>query len=136
MKRKLVQRINSITPNWDNRRYKCAPSTKFQNKRLYDFVNETTLPALQLLDIDINELLKHDPSKWEELGVYQKGKRVVESLGVVNDVAERKVKLATDFNSFGTKDEEVKQQIFQNVENNRHTIKKASKKEFAAYYDN
>lgn len=130
-----MQKLKSITPNWEHRHYKCALTAKFHKKHLHEFVNETTLPALRLLDTAIDDIIKHDPSEWEELAAYQKMKRVVENLGVINDVAERKIKLATDYNCFGTKNENVKQQIFQNVEKNRQNIRKATKRDFAAFYD-
>ncbi|XP_050548499.1 uncharacterized protein LOC126910163 [Daktulosphaira vitifoliae] len=61
------------------------------------------------------DFLKVQPDKWNENEGYIEGKRVVESIKVVNDTAERGVKLLTDFNEKFTKNEEQKQFFLQVV---------------------
>lgn len=46
----------------------------------------------------------------------------------MNDAAERKVKLFSDFNDFGTKNEKKKQEIVRNTEYVRQKVKKVNKK--------
>ena len=54
--------------------------------------------------------------KWEESEDYRKAWQFVTTVKVVNDVAERGIKLASDYVQSLTKDSEVRQKIFQAVE--------------------
>ena len=54
--------------------------------------------------------------KWEESEDYQKARQFVTTVKVVNDAAERGIKLASDYVQSLTKDSEVRQKIFQTVE--------------------
>ena len=66
-----------------------------------------------------HEFLQVDPSDWEFQPEYQESKRLVLSLKVINDLAERGVALIQEFNSSLTRNEEQKQYLLQVVENHR-----------------
>ena len=53
--------------------------------------------------------LKIDPSQWATQMDYIQGQKIIRSLEVVNDTAERGVKLMEEFNDFHSKNEEQKQ---------------------------
>ncbi|KAL5240912.1 hypothetical protein ACI65C_008322 [Semiaphis heraclei] len=53
----------------------------------------------------IENLLRIHPSEWLNSSAYQKGKTIIEQLKVVNDSAERGVKLVEDYNNSITRDE-------------------------------
>ncbi|KAK0040312.1 hypothetical protein Bpfe_030260 [Biomphalaria pfeifferi] len=62
------------------------------------------------------------PEQWNDNTDYQKGKQRINDLRLVNDTAERKVKLFEDYNRLLTKNEKEKQFILQVVEANRKVI--------------
>lgn len=53
---------------------------------------------------------------------YIRGEKIVQNLKVVNDIAERGVKLFEEFNKLLTNDEEEKQLLLQAVEANRKWV--------------
>lgn len=57
--------------------------------------------------------LKVQPEKWHELEEYQKGKSIINSIMVVNDTAERGVKLMQEYNDKFTTNEDQKQFVLQ-----------------------
>lgn len=59
------------------------------------------------------DFLHLDPVHWKDQKSYINGKEILTSLRVVNDTAERGVKLMEEFNSKFTKDESQKQFILQ-----------------------
>lgn len=61
------------------------------------------------------EFLDIDPKLWNENDQYKKGKKLVNNLHVVNDIAERGVKLIEDYNKLMTKNEDQKQYLLQVV---------------------
>lgn len=90
----------------------------YTNKDLSDFVTPRTKQFFNRLQIDM-DFLHLDPSTWQEREDYCVGKRICQNLTVVNDPAERAVKLITDFNRALTYDEENKQYLLQVVEHYR-----------------
>jgi hypothetical protein len=68
-----------------------------------------------------------------KLPQYKKAKDVVNSIKVVNDIAERHVGLMSRFNESLTSSEEGKQQLLQVVEDNCKRIKSARKSELVSY---
>lgn len=86
----------------------------FKQKRLSDFVSKNTKQFFKRFGID-DTFLKQDPNKWAEMKEYQQGLEFCSKLSVVNDVAERNVKLMSDFNNVLTNDEEDKQFLLQVV---------------------
>lgn len=59
--------------------------------------------------------IETSPSTWENNLEDKRGKEIISQLKVVNDTAERAVKLIEDFNKIGSKNEEQKQYILQVV---------------------
>lgn len=70
------------------------------------------------MDIDSSFLLE-DPVHWPENEIYKEARQRVCALQVVNDVAERAVKLATDFNGRMTKDAQQEEFLLQVIEYHR-----------------
>lgn len=60
-----------------------------------------------------SEFLKIDPVEWKNNVEYNNARNIVSSIKVVNDTAERNVKLIEDFNQKITKNEEQKQFLLQ-----------------------
>lgn len=60
-----------------------------------------------------SEYLKMNPTTWNNNFAYQSAKRTIDSLQIVNDTAERGVKLMEDFNDKFTKNENQKQFLLQ-----------------------
>lgn len=58
------------------------------------------------------DFLKKDPSSWSHLDEYCKGKSIIASLKIVNDCAERGIKLVQEYHEQITKDEEQRQHLF------------------------
>lgn len=91
---------------------------------MHDFVTENTKnffntlldPSTTMISLDF---LQIDPSLWYENAYYLQAEEIVKHTLVVNDIAERTIALATNFNDKFTKNEEKKQQIFQVVESHR-----------------
>ena len=82
----------------------------------------------RILDIDMSFL--DDPvEKWDTHPSYIKGFRVVGSLNVVNDHAERSIKLLQDRNKTVTRKEERFQNIV-NTEAHRRSLPNVTKKKF------
>ncbi|KAK0045546.1 hypothetical protein Bpfe_025032 [Biomphalaria pfeifferi] len=69
-----------------------------------------------------HSLLVLPPEQWNDNTDYQKGKQRINDLRLVNDTAERGVKLFEDYNRLLTKNEKEKQFILQVVEANRKVI--------------
>jgi len=61
----------------------------------------------------IENFLHIHPSEWFNSSAYQKGKTIIEQLRIVNDSAERGVKLVEDYNNSITRDETQKQFLLQ-----------------------
>lgn len=59
------------------------------------------------------DFLKKDPAEWKNNLEYKNARDIISSIKVVNDTAERYVKLMEDFNQKITKNEEQKQFLLQ-----------------------
>ena len=71
------------------------------------------------MDVD-PDFLKVSATKWEQLEKYQHARQRCASLVVVNDVAERGVKLITDFNEKLCRDYKQQEYLLQVIEHHRH----------------
>lgn len=58
------------------------------------------------------DFLKSDPNTWHEMDDYKKGKYIIDNLKVVNDCAERGIKLIQEYHEQITKDEDQRQHLF------------------------
>lgn len=98
-----------------------------KNRTLVSFVGADSMGFFRILHLN-SEFLKHPSSKWSEMESYKLAKRTVNSMLVVNDAAERGVKLANDFID-SAKIEKNYQTILQVVENDRHLKPNQRKKD-------
>lgn len=83
---------------------------KYKSKDISDFVSNNTSKFFERFDIS-TDFLSVDPSEWNDRDDYQKGRETCKGIHIVNDAAERAVKLFTRFNAILSKDEEEKQFI-------------------------
>lgn len=78
------------------------------NSELHHFITENTKNFFERFKIP-EDFLRSDPSKWPTNDGYLEAKQMLSTLEVVNDYAERYVKLMEDYNRSITKDEETMQ---------------------------
>lgn len=76
-----------------------------------------------------------DPSEWSADEQYVSAKKKLETLKVVNDHAERGIKLVEDFNRKITQDEEQFQYLLTVVGENRKKFPKATKEALTLHGD-
>ncbi|GBM17407.1 hypothetical protein AVEN_119449-1 [Araneus ventricosus] len=90
----------------------------WDEKVIEDFTSQKSLNLLKKLNIDIS-FLNISPDLWDRDDSYLKSQKIFQNLRVVNNTAERGVKLMQDFNGLLTVDEEQKQFLLQCVEDHR-----------------
>lgn len=98
----------------------------FIQKGLPDFVTGNTHKFFNRFGISTN-FLNEDPFKWNENEAYIEGKNIIHHLNVVNDAAERGVKLIEEYNKVLTKKEDEKQYLLQVVTDYRKNFKSHTK---------
>ena len=81
---------------------------------LADLVNEDSWFTLHILQVDIDFLIE-DVNDWSKSSAYQESLADIEALNVINDYAERRVKLSADFLCVA-RDEQHYQNVLQVVE--------------------
>ena len=81
---------------------------------LVNLLSKETFNFFHRFNIKI-DFLRQNPNTWPQNNNFQEGLKIVKTLKVVNDMAERGIKLITDFNDLLTKDEEQKQYVLQVV---------------------
>jgi len=79
-----------------------------------NFISKNSRRFFDRFSINTEFLEKH-PSEWIKNDNFRKGLQIAKNLKVVNDAAERGVKLMQDYNNLLTTDEEEKQFILQIV---------------------
>ncbi|GBN77104.1 hypothetical protein AVEN_67420-1 [Araneus ventricosus] len=87
-------------------------------KAIEDFISQKSLNLLKILNIDIS-FKNISPDLWDRDDSYLKSQEIFQHLSVVNDTAQRGVKLTQDFNGLLTVDEEQKQFLLQCVEDHK-----------------
>lgn len=85
--------------------------TRDNSTILKELFSKNTKKLLNRFQIPTN-FLKSDPSTWNNIEEYTKGKEIVENLKIVNDCAERGVKLVQDYHGKITKDENQRQYLY------------------------
>lgn len=98
----------------------------FINKTIESFISDKTLNFFKRFNINYN-FIETLPSTWKNNLEYKRGKEIVSQLKIVNDTAERAVKLIEDFNKIGSKNEEQKQYILQVVTEYRQRYSNSNK---------
>ena len=90
------------------------------------FVTSNTRKFFEILQLS-DALLELPPEQWKENSDYVTSEQIVSSLTVVNDSADRGVKLIQDYNSLLTKNEEQKQYLLQAVQEHHHKFPDSKK---------
>lgn len=141
MKRKMISALKK-----ENILYTSDYNKKFPPKKIKDLLSEEIEYFISMDSLNFfdrfklgKDFLKFDPSSWPSNECYLKNKQIVNCFRVVNDVSERAVKLATDYNNKLTENEEQKQFLLQVVANykrshpdsSKETIVKRYKKDYA-----
>lgn len=122
-KLKMVDKLTRTETNPKNRR---SASNSVQHKAdvisgsmtLADFVTPRSLEFFQIMQIN-TDFLKKSPHLWDDDEEYQKARARVAALQVVNDTAERAVKLISDYHQKLTRDPDQQQYLLQLIEFHR-----------------
>lgn len=125
-KRSMVKALkNSGSSSYESR--KSLKKEEVIQKQLSHFVTSNTLEFLKEYEVDVEEWISVDPALWKENDYFLKAKDFFQHLSVVNDCAERGVKLASEYvNKF--KEEKSMQEILQVTEQNRRMYSDSNKK--------
>jgi len=115
-------------PNPDDVR-RLAPNMipEFQNLSIAQFVTRRSLNLFESLRLQ-QEFLTAPVDTWTKRADYNAARKTVHALKVVNDCAERAVKLATDFNEVLTKNDKQRQLLYQVVEHHRKLLPSSATK--------
>lgn len=97
-----------------------------KNRELEQFIQPSSKNFFKRFNIN-TQFLDKDPSTWKNDDSYNAGLEIVKHLKVVNDSAERGVKLMEDFNNLFTKNENQKQFVLQVVSDYRRNYSDAKK---------
>lgn len=126
-KKIIVQKFKDIDENWSQRDLKLTDTKDLPMKNLADLVTSSSLCALKSFKFNIDFIFCNDPSAWNNIQEYLEIKKYIDSLKVVNDVAERNVALISTFNDSLTVDESEKQKILQVVSEHRRKYPNSNK---------
>ena len=92
--------------------------TVTEGSELWDFVQPHSWDFFTILRVEA-DWLTWPLDKWEESEDYRKARQFVRTVKVVNDTAERGIKLASDYAKSLTKNTEMRQKIFQTIKLHR-----------------
>lgn len=130
VKRNMVLELNSIEEieNYIPKRIeiKLKDIAFYCDKEIDHFVTSQTRKFFKRFQIN-EDFLAIDPAFWPQNESYENGLEVLKQLKVVNDVAERGVKLFTEYNEILTKNEDRKQFVVQIVSEYRKNFPDAKK---------
>ena len=98
-----------------------------EKTKLVDLMSPLSFKFFRILNNDPVWLTK-GPEKWEEDASYRSAKDFVTSVKVTNDVAERGVKMASDYATMLTKDDTMRKVLMQGVEKSRRNYPDFRKK--------
>jgi len=112
----------------DRRRVAPQQIAQFCNLSVAHFVTRRSLNLFEALRLS-QEFLTTPVDTWSKRDDYIAACKVVHALKVINDCAERAIKLATDFNEVLTKDVQQRQLLYQVVEYHRNLIPTSATKE-------
>ncbi|GBP47494.1 hypothetical protein EVAR_86415_1 [Eumeta japonica] len=105
------------------------------NRTLDDFVTQRSKQFLSRLQID-DSFLREDVSSWGDNPSFLEARRRISRLKVVNDTAERALKLMQDFNGFITAEVEQKQFLLRCVQEHRNLYPDCKKTTLKRSYPN
>lgn len=134
-KRKMVETLHDQPPKNDETRVfrLIIPRSQMSNVQdweLHEFITENTITFFDRFKTSAT-FLNEDPADWKNNDDYKEMQQILSNLQVVNDHAERSVKLFTDFNKSLTKDEKAKQYVLQVVNKYRKDFPGHSKSELS-----
>jgi hypothetical protein len=118
--------------NENNRRNKLTYLPE-KHQDLDSFVSNSSRKLLKRFKVDDNFLLT-EPSEWNNDANYRKAREILSNLKVVNDVAERNIKLISDYHDVLTKNENQKQCILQIVSDYRKRFPDSNKSTLQKQY--
>lgn len=101
--------------------------TIHQRSELSDFVNENSWFLFHVLDVQCTWLAT-PPETWEQNDCFVKVQNYLRHMKVVNDSAERGIKLCSEFIQILTKNEDNRQEMLQVVESHRYRVKERTKR--------
>lgn len=131
-KRKMVDRLKYDTECEPVKRvlvnYTEKHIEEFIDYSISDFVTSNTMKFFERFNIEI-EFLNHDPATWMDRQDYKEARNMLKLIKVVNDSAERGVKLMSDYIKILSKNEEEKQWILLIVSLFRQMYKSHNKKD-------
>jgi hypothetical protein len=103
----------------------------FVEKNIYDFITPQSKELFKRFGIQTSFLM-NCPSTWANDENFQRGLHIVKNLSVVNDVAERGVKLISEYQNILSNDENEKQYILQIVQEHRKLFPNVCKSSLGA----
>lgn len=114
LKQKMPQENEEYSRERNNKLFiKLEDLAYFLNKELpLDLITSKSQDVFRRFHIS-NEFLQTDPTSWKDQESYKKGREIIAYLKVVNDTAERGVKLMEESNDKFTKDEDQRQFVLQ-----------------------
>lgn len=134
IKHRMFEKMKTLDcGRWTVRNWRLMDTSDIMEKELYDFVDASSMTVLKSLQIDIRFMFDNHVNEWKHLDAYKKTKSIVDSFQVVNDCAERTLKLMTDFNDTLTTKESGKQRVIQVVADNRERLPNTKKTVLASY---
>ena len=72
------------------------------------------------IDLSLSLMQQHTPDKWDDLPEYRTARATVAALKVINDAAERGVKLVSEYTKVITRNEDQLQYLLQMVDSYCH----------------
>lgn len=124
IKGKLVKKMAIDTSENSSDENECVPKKFLLKKQdvhnfisrddsivLEELFSSNTKNVFKRFNISM-QFLESDPKTWEGSEDYRNGKHIVENLKIVNDCAERGIKLIQEYHQKLTKDEEQRQYLF------------------------
>ena len=126
IKRRMIQNLDSNQTEISSKRIVLKDVKNYINIGIENFISSQSRNFFSRFHIS-TDFLQKDPSVWETDETYKNALEIIKNLKVVNDSAERGVKLITEYNSLLTKDENNKQFILQVLEDYRRCYPDASK---------
>ncbi|XP_050066221.1 uncharacterized protein LOC126555325 [Aphis gossypii] len=106
---------------------------KFNEMNIDKFISENSLKLFTRFGIDTS-FLQYDPKSWDNHISFVNGKELIKSIKIVNDTAERGVKLMAEFNEALTVNEEQKQYVLQCVQEHRQMYPNCKKETLKKLY--
>lgn len=133
-KRRIFEKMRKLNDGkWIERNKKLENHNDIAKKNLNDLVDSSSMTVLESLRLDIGFMFQNNVRVWNDMKEYKAAKKVVDSFKVVNDTAERALKLMTDVNCSMTNDEQGKQNAIQVIEDNRKRIPTTQKYILSSY---